>query len=171
MNAPDGIGPVLAAADALWNGSARALLVRPALPWESYPVPSRVQAQVTGLDTGKWSRALRGSAVILYDLGEGRFKLAGGLELSRVAAHHEAMRSVLWRRAPDGGIWRCVDGRLRERFIRLTYFRGWRGDWLELTLEAVVQASPAAAPVPIAERESATLPPTNLAIQAPPEDA
>jgi hypothetical protein len=144
VSAPAGLGPLVAASEAVRSDAARALLVRPALPWERFPVPPELKARDGAPDEATWERAVRASAVILYDLGEGRTKLAGGLELARLPAHHEAMRAVFWSTADDGGLWRCVDGRLRDVYLRLSFFRAWRGEWVELTRHDV--ARPVAPP-------------------------
>lgn len=143
VTAPDGLGPLVAASDFVRTGAARALLVRPALPWERFPVPAELQQNEGGPDEATWERAVRASAVILYDLDGKAQKLAGGLELARLPEHHAAIRSLAWSQLADGALWRCVDGELNECQLRFVFFRAWRGDWLEVTLDRV---APAAAP-------------------------
>lgn len=147
--APEGLGPLVAAADAVRLGAARALLVRPALPWEHFPVPDEVKAREGAPDEATWARAVRASAVILYDHGDRGLKLAGGLELSRLPEHHAAIRELYWQTTDDGGLWRCVDDQLREVYLRFSFFRAWRAEWLEVVRhDPAVAARALQAPTP-----------------------
>lgn len=131
--APGGVGALVAAADALRTGAAAGLLVRPALPWERWPIPTEVKGHEGAPDEPTWERAVRASAVILYELPDGREHLAGGLELSRLDDSYAALRDVLWQTDDDGGLLRCIDRELADLYLRLSFFPAWRGTWLELT--------------------------------------
>jgi hypothetical protein len=132
VTAPGGLGPLVAASEAVRTGACRALLVRPALPWERFPVPDEVKAREGAPDETKWDRAVRASAVILYEHADTKVQLAGGLELSRLSETHALIRELFWQTLPDGGVWRCVDGQLRDVYLRFSFFRAWKSDWLEV---------------------------------------
>lgn len=132
-SAPGGLGVVVAAADSVRTNACRNLLVRPALPWETFPIPDEIKASPGAPNEATWERAIRGSAVILYEHENKRSELAGGLELARLDDAHALLRKLCWRTLPDGGLWRCVDGRLQDVYLRLSFFRAWRGDWIEIT--------------------------------------
>lgn len=144
-SAPGGIGPLVAAADAVRTKAARALLVRPALPWERFPIPQEISSKPGSPDEHTWERAVRNSAVVLYEHPDGTSRLAGGLELSRLAETHALLRELLWQTLPDGGLLRCVDRQIRDVYLRLTFFQAWRGEWLEVTrwVEGEKEAEPA----------------------------
>lgn len=131
--APGGIGPLVAAADAVRTGAAWGLLVRPALPWEHFPIPDELKGREGTPDELIWDRAVRNSAVILYQHADGALKLAGGLELAKLKETHALLRELCWKSLDDGGLWRCVDRELRDVYLRLSFFQAWRGEWLEVT--------------------------------------
>lgn len=132
-SAPFGIGALVAASDSVRTGACRSLVVRPALPWERFPIPDEVKTRPGAPNETTWERAIRGSAVILYEHHDGRTQLAGGLELARLEQTHRLLRKLCWQALPDGGLWRCVDGKLRDVYLRLVFFQAWRGEWIEIT--------------------------------------
>jgi hypothetical protein len=132
--APGGLGPLVAASEAVRSGAATNLLVRPALPWERFPVPPELRVE-GGPDAALWERAVRASAVILYEHADGTPGLAGGLELARLAETHAVVRELFWDTLPGGGRWRCLDRDLQEFHLRLLFFRAWHGEWLEVTVD------------------------------------
>ncbi len=151
VSAPGGLGPLVAAADAVRTGAAQALLVRPALPWERFPIPEELQSRDGAPDELIWERAVRASAVILYDHGERGLQLAGGLELAKLPETHAVIRELFWQTTLDGGLWRCVDDRLRDVYLHFSFFRAWHGDWVEVTwhdASAAAQQEPAPGPTP-----------------------
>jgi len=135
VTAPGGLGPLVAAAEVLHSGAAQNLLVRPALPWERFPIPPELRAGGNGPAPDLWERAVRASAVILYEHADRSPSLAGGLELARLAETHTLVRELFWDALPGGGRWRCMDRHLAEFHLRLQFFRAWRGEWLDVAVD------------------------------------
>lgn len=151
-NAPGGIGVLIAAADALRTGDAKALLVRPALPWERFPIPTELRAKGSVPDDTTWERAVRASAVILYELPDGRERLAGGLELARLDETFLVLRDLVWQTTDQGGLLRGFGPELKDFHLALSFFRAWRGEWLEVTRHDPLAKTP---PTPVRPPEIA----------------
>lgn len=97
-------------------------------------MPEEIKTRPGAPDEATWERAIRGSAVIVYEHADGRVQLAGGLELARLEETHELLRALCWQPLPDGGLWRCLNGgREDDIYLRLSYFQAWRGEWIEIT--------------------------------------
>lgn len=144
--------------------------MRPALPWERFPIPAEVKGHQGAPDEPTWERAVRASAVILYELPDGRERLAGGLELAKLDASYAALRAVVWQTTDDGGLLRCVDPDLKDLYLRLSFFRAWRGMWLEMTLHDPDSKAPPPSRPPEITGEAQKYVTGKFFVGAPPED-
>lgn len=133
VSAPGGLGAFVAASDAVRTGVARSLLLRPVMPWESFPVPEELLGHPGAPDAATWAKALRSSAAVLYELDGQPSRLAGGIALSGLERAHAALRETLWEPLCDGGVWRCFGLDLVDFELRVSFFNAWRGEWVELS--------------------------------------